>query len=58
MYIGWKMISMMDNVKIPDEELRDLHTSEAEDQSVSPYKNYNLENIVNSGMHIADLLDD
>ena len=48
----------MDNVKISDEKLRDLHTSEAEDQSVSPYKDYNLENIVNSGMHIADLLDD
>ena len=49
---------MIDNVKIPEERLRDLHTSEAEDQSVSPYKDYNLENIVNSGMHIADLLDD
>lgn len=49
---------MIDNVKIPDEELHDLHASEAEEQSVSPYKDYNLENIVNSGMHIADLLDD
>lgn len=48
----------MDNVKISEEELHDLHTSEAEDQSVSPYKNYNLENTVNSGIHIADLLDD
>ena len=48
----------MDNVKISDKELRNLHTSEAEDQMVSPYKDYNLENIVNSGMHIADLLDD
>ena len=48
----------MDNVKISDEKLHDLPTSEAEDQSVSPYKDYNLENIVNSGMHIADLLDD
>ena len=48
----------MDKVKIQDEELSDLHPSEAEDQSVSPYKNYNLENIVNSGMHIADLLED
>ena len=48
----------MDNVKIPEERLRDLKASEAEDQSVSPYKDYNLENIVNSGMHIADLLDD
>ena len=48
----------MDDVKIPEERLRDLHPSEAEDQSVSPYKDYNLENIVNSGMHIADLLDD
>ena len=48
----------MDKVKVSDKELHDLHTSEAEDQSVSPYKDYNLENIVNSGMHIADLLDD
>ena len=48
----------MDNVKIPEERLHNLHTSEAEDQSISPYKDYNLENIVNSGMHIADLLDD
>ena len=48
----------MDNVKIPDKELHDLKASEAEDQIVSPYKDYNLENIVNSGMHIADLLDD
>ena len=52
------MISTMDNVKISDEELHDLYAGEAEDQSVSPYKNYNLENIVNSGMHIADLLED
>ena len=48
----------MDKVKISDEKLHDLHASESEDQSVSPYKDYNLENIVNSGMHIADLLDD